>query len=234
MRKVEVLRDLQAVDTALDQARERLHRIAARWGRRDEVDAAAAARDAALAELHRRQADQRDLELEIEKLRAKIKTNNDKMYGGRVHNPRELSDLSHEVEQDQRLVSDREDRLLGVFDEVAAAEAAARAAQAAYDAAEAKWKQEQVQMAADRRAVEAEGAQLTARRQELLPQVDAASLRLYESLRRSRGGLAVVPIVQRTCQGCRIALPSTEEQKARTSDNLVTCSSCGRILYAGG
>ena len=44
----------------------------------------------------------------------------------------------------------------------------------------------------------------------------------------------MVPIVQRTCQGCRIALPSTEEQKARTSDNLVTCSSCGRILYAGG
>ena len=226
MRKIEVLRELQAVDTALDQARERLHRIAARWGHREEVDAAAAARDAALAELHHRQADQRDLELEIEKLRAKIKANNDKMYGGRVSNPRELTDLSHEVEQDQRLVSDREDRLLVVFDEVAAAEAA-------YEQAEAQWKEEQARMAADKRALDAEGAQLMARRRELLSQVDAASLRLYDSLRRSRGGLAVVPIVQRTCQGCRIALPSTEEQKARTSNDLVTCSSCGRILSAG-
>src|SRR5581483_1626296 len=228
MRKIEVLRELQAVDTALDQARERLHRIAARWGHREEVDAAAAARDAALAELHHRQADQRDLELEIEKLRAKIKANNDKMYGGRVSNPRELTDLSHEVEQDQRLVSDREDRLLVVFDEVAAAEAAAKAAEAAYEQAEAQWKEEQARMAADKRALDAEGAQLMARRRELLSQVDAASLRLYDSLRRSRGGLAVVPIVQRTCQGCRIALPSTEEQKARTSNDLVTCSSCGR------
>jgi len=233
MRKIEVLRELQAVDTALDQARERLHRIAARWGHREEVDAAAAARDAALAELHHRQADQRDLELEIEKLRAKIKANNDKMYGGRVSNPRELTDLSHEVEQDQRLVSDREDRLLVVFDEVAAAEAAAKAAEAAYEQAEAQWKEEQARMAADKRALDAEGAQLMARRRELLSQVDAASLRLYDSLRRSRGGLAVVPIVQRTCQGCRIALPSTEEQKARTSNDLVTCSSCGRILSAG-
>jgi predicted nucleic acid-binding Zn-ribbon protein len=233
MRKVEVLRDLQAVDTALDQTRTRLQRIAARWGHREEVDAAAAARDAALAELHHRQADQRDLELEIEKLRGKIKMNNDKMYGGRVTNPRELTDLSHEVEQDQRLVSEREDRLLTVFDEVAAAEAKARAAQEHHDRVAADWKRDQAQMMNEKRALDAEGNQLLARRQALVPQADPAALRLYDSLRRSRGGIAVVPIVQRTCQGCRIALPSSDEQKARLSDDLVSCSSCGRILFAG-
>jgi len=233
MRKVEVLRDLQAVDTALDQARERMHRIAARWGRREEADAAAAVRERTLADLHHRQGDQHDLELQIEQLRAKIKMNNDKMYGGRVNNPRELSDLSHEVEQDLRLVSDREDRLLGVFDDVAAAETAATTAQATYDEAEARFKSDQVQMATDKRALDAEIARLTARRQELVALADPASLRLYESLRRSKGGLAVVPITQRTCMGCRIALPSSEEQKARSSEDLVTCSSCGRILFAG-
>ena len=233
MRKVEVLRDLQAVDTALDQARERMHRIAARWGRREEVNAAAAVRERTLAELHHRQGDQHDLELQIEQLRTKIKSNNDKMYGGRVNNPRELSDLSHEVEQDQRLVSDREDRLLAVFDDVAAAEAAATTAQATYDEAEARFKSDQLQMATDKRALDAEIARLTARRQELVALVDPASLRLYESLRRTKGGLAVVPITQRTCMGCRIALPSSEEQKARSSEDLVTCSSCGRILFAG-
>jgi predicted nucleic acid-binding Zn-ribbon protein len=233
MRKVEVLRDLQAVDTALDQARERMHRIAARWGRREEADAAAAVRERTLAELHHRQGDQHDLELQIEQLRTKIKTNNDKMYGGRVNNPRELSDLSHEVEQDLRLVSDREDRLLAVFDDVAAAETAATTAQATYDEAEARFKSDQVQMATDKRSLDAEIARLTARRQELVALADAASLRLYESLRRTKGGLAVVPITQRTCMGCRIALPSSEEQKARSSEDLVTCSSCGRILFAG-
>jgi uncharacterized protein len=234
MRKVEVLRDLQAVDTALDQARERLHRIAARWGRREEVTAAAAARDSTSAELHHRQADQQDLELQIEQLRAKIKMNNDKMYGGRVSSPRELTDLSHEVEQDLRLVSDREDRLLGVFDDVAAAEAAATAAQATYDEAEARFKSDQMQMATDKRALDAEIAALTARRETTVALADAASLRLYESLRRSKGGLAVVPVTQRTCMGCRIALPSGDEQRARASEDLVTCSSCGRILFAGG
>ena len=232
MRKVDALRELQEVDSALDQVRARLQRIAAQWGKRQAVDAAAAARDAAVAELHHRQADQQDLELEIEKLRGKLQANSDKLYGGRVHNPRELEDLSKEVDQDRRQVSEREDRLLAVFDEVEAAQAAADRATAAFTQTEATWKREQDEMAAARRELEAEGHRLTARRSQVAAQADAASLRLYESLRRSKGGLAVVPVQQRSCQGCRIALPSSEEQKARTSTDLVTCSSCGRILYA--
>jgi hypothetical protein len=47
MRKVDPLRELQAVDTALDQARARLARINAQFGRREALDAAIAARDAA-------------------------------------------------------------------------------------------------------------------------------------------------------------------------------------------
>ena len=98
MRKVDVLRDLQGVDTALDQARPRLTRIAERWRRRDALEAAARARDAAQAALRQSQAQQRDVEVELEKLRGKPKSDSDKLYSGRVGNPRELSDLSAVVE----------------------------------------------------------------------------------------------------------------------------------------
>ena len=232
MRKVDPLRELQAVDTALDQARARLARITAQWGRREALEAAGASRDAAQVALRHQQGEQKDLELEIEKLRGKLKTDSDKLYSGRVHNPRELDDLSKEVEQDRRQVSVREDRLLELFDVVGAAEAAARDADEAYQRTEAAWKRDQDQMAEQRKQVETEGQRLMAERQALVTRTDPASLRLYESLRRSKGGLAVVPIQQRTCQGCRIALPSSEEQKARTSTELVLCSSCGRIMYA--
>ena len=232
MRKVDALRELQEVDSALDQVRARLERIAAQWGKRQAVDAAAMARDAAVATLHHRQADQRDLELEIEKLNGKLKADSDKLYSGRVHNPRELEDLSKEVEQDRRQISEREDRLIEVFEHVEAAQAAADQATAAFTKTEEAWKRAQDEMAVARRELQAEGNRLTARRNQVVAQADAASLRLYESLRRSKGGLAVVAVQQRSCQGCRIALPSSEEQKARTSTDLVTCSSCGRILYA--
>jgi predicted nucleic acid-binding Zn-ribbon protein len=232
MRKVDPLRELQAVDTALDQARARLARISAQYGRREALDALAAERDCAQAALRERQGAQLDLELEIEKLRTKLKADSDKLYSGRVHNPRELDDLSKEVEQDRRLVSEREDRLLELFDQVEAAESAARRADEGYQQAEQRWQRDQDEMVAQRRQIEAEGNQLTGRRNQLAAQADAVSLRLYDSLRRSKGGLAVVAVQQRTCQGCRIALPSSEEQKARANTELVLCSSCGRILYA--
>jgi predicted nucleic acid-binding Zn-ribbon protein len=232
MRKVDPLRELQAVDTALDQARARLARINAQFGRREALDAAIAARDAAQAVLRERQAAQLDLELEVDKLRAKVNADSEKLYSGRIHNPRELQDMTHEVEQDRRLVSEREDRLIAIFDQVEAAEAAARQAEDAFQRVEAAWKREQEAMTSQRRQIEAEGNQLTARRAQIAAQADPASLRLYDSLRRSKNGLAVVAVQQRTCQGCRIALPSSEEQKARASDELVLCSSCGRILYA--
>jgi predicted nucleic acid-binding Zn-ribbon protein len=131
-------------------------------------------------------------------------------------------------------VSSLEDRLLALLDDVEAAEAAAAAAEAAHAEIEATWKRQQAELAESRRALEAESTRLNARRTEVAAQSDAASLRTYDGLRRTRGGLAVVPVQQRTCQGCRITLPSSEEQKARLSNDLVTCNSCGRILYAGG
>ena len=47
---------------------------------------------------------------------------------------------------------------------------------------------------------------------------------------KKQKGTAVAKVEQGVCCGCRISLPSTELQRAR-SDSLVRCSSCGRILF---
>ena len=142
MRKIEVLRDLQAVDTARDQASARLAQIRHQWGRREQLDAALAAEQEAIATLRHWETEQQDLELEIGKMRAKLKSDTDKLYSGRG-SPRELQDLSHEVDQDARQVSDREDRLLAVFDEVDAAQKTAQQATARREEIETAWKREQ-------------------------------------------------------------------------------------------
>jgi uncharacterized protein len=67
----------------------------------------------------------------------------------------------------------------------------------------------------------------------LVADVDPASLRTYESLLRTRARQAVAIVAQRTCQACRVSLPVNLEQRARSSEDLVLCQSCGRILYAG-
>lgn len=231
-RKVEVLRELQEVDSALDQIRARAARIAEAWGNRAPLETVTRERDAAHATLRQAQAAQRDLDLQLEKLRAKVRADSEKLYSGRVRNPRELQDLQAEVEQDQRLISSLEDRTLAQMDVVEAAQHAAAAADAQYTRAEEAWRRDQLALRDEHATLKQQSAELLASRQALVQQADPAALRTYEALRRSKGGLAVARVFQHSCQGCRVTIPTSEEQRARTSTELVFCSSCGRILYA--
>ncbi|MCK4696871.1 MAG: hypothetical protein KAT53_01045, partial [Dehalococcoidia bacterium] len=74
-------------------------------------------------------------------------------------------------------------------------------------------------------------ATLEQKGKDLAGKLDASSLELYQALRRKRHGRAVAKVEQGMCQGCRIALPMSELQRARLGQELVQCSSCERILY---
>ena len=231
MKLVERLHELQTTDSTYDADRERLARVEAELADRSELLVARRARDERAAALQRVEADQRDLELEVETLRGGLDAIEKKLYGGRVGDAKELTNLTREAEQSRKLIAAREDRLLELFE-------AADRATAELSAAEARLRE----LATERRAREAEltaerdrlqgaiGAGETARAA-LRDQIDAAALRTYDNLRRTRGGLAIAEVRQRTCQGCRISLPAGEEQRARHWDALVFCQSCGRILY---
>ena len=56
-------------------------------------------------------------------------------------------------------------------------------------------------------------------------------LTLYEALRKSKNGKAVVIVRSGVCDGCRIALSSSNTQRLSESDELNRCGSCQRILY---
>ncbi len=232
MKTVELLRQLQAVDSALDANRERLGRVEAELADRSEVLAARRARAEREAALKPIEADQRDLELEIDTLRGQLDEIEKKLYGGRIGDAKELNNLNREANQFKALISTREDRLLELLvaaeqaaSDLAAAEDRLRQIEAARRALEAGLTEERGQL---RTAIE--GGQVE--QSSLREGIDAAALRTYDNLRRSRGGLAVAEIRQRTCQGCRISLPASEEQRARHGSALVLCQSCGRILYA--
>jgi predicted nucleic acid-binding Zn-ribbon protein len=72
VRKVQVLVQLQRVDTALDRARERLSAVHAELADSSALAQLTAEQEAARADLQRKAAQQRDLELEVEDLRDKL------------------------------------------------------------------------------------------------------------------------------------------------------------------
>lgn len=232
MRTTDLLLSLQETDTQLDRAQQRLAEIEVLLADRSEIEAAKqelAEREAALHEIERNQL---DLDLETEQIRAKLKSIEDKLYGGRVSNPKELGDLTAEADQTRRQISTREDRLIELYDQADTARSARDASAAAFATIRSSREAEDARVNAEASELRDRVRTLEQTRDASRADIEAQFLRLYDRLRVSRGGLAVALIRQRVCQGCRISLPVSEEQRARLSPTPVTCSSCGRILYA--
>ncbi len=69
-------------------------------------------------------------------------------------------------------------------------------------------------------------------REKALQEISKSLVPLYESLRKTKNGIAVAVVTGGICDGCRIALSSSKSQRVTETDELPRCGSCQRILYA--
>jgi len=72
-------------------------------------------------------------------------------------------------------------------------------------------------------------AKIQKKRDKVSSQISPQLLNRYRQIRSGREGIAVVPIVERACGGCRISLPPQTIQEVRAG-KLVICESCGRLI----
>ena len=71
-------------------------------------------------------------------------------------------------------------------------------------------------------------------RKGLIVQMDDGTIRIYERVRKGKGGGAVVSVRSRACAGCYKTLPAQLVQEIRRGERIITCDSCGRILIWTG
>ena len=173
---------------------------------------------------------QSDLETDVEDARSKASEVEKKLYSGSVRNPKELEDLQADVAALQGQTRKREDSLLAVLVEVEEAEAQLREARAAYSQMESRWREQQQALEAERAELEPGVARLQEARAQQANGMDRAAMGLYQTLREQRAGQALAKVERGMCQGCRITLPISVLQKARSGQGLVQCVSCERIL----
>lgn len=76
-----------------------------------------------------------------------------------------------------------------------------------------------------------EGHALRQERDEIVKEADKDTLKIYERLLKNKKDRVVVPIENRTCSGCHIALTAQHENLVRKGKNLVFCEHCSRIHY---
>ena len=76
-----------------------------------------------------------------------------------------------------------------------------------------------------------EGSKLKLARDQLAKTADPDTMRIYQRLLNNKKDRVVVPIENRTCSGCHIALTAQHENLVRKGERLVFCEHCSRIHF---
>ncbi len=179
-----------------------------------------------LEELRRKQ---HAAEWEIEDLSTKLATAEETLFSGRVKNPKELTNLQHEVEAFKTKRNQLEEKALEIMEQVELSEAGIAKTNKQLEGMKAEWQRQQQELSENVKRLKAILSDLRQKRQLLSEEIPPQAVELYQGLRKEKG-TAVARVEQGICRGCRISLPITELQQAR-GGKLVKCSSCGRILF---
>ena len=231
MFSIKRLYDLQELDWELSASEVSLTEVRARLEDDSELTAARTRLDRLVAELDKRAPLRREIESSLSQLEERIQAAERRLYGGAVTNPRELSAAEDERTGLQEQRGETEDRMLEMMVEIEELQASRDVATERLSRLEAERETEYVDLLERQDALVAKLDELRISRTELTPELPVAALSVYESLLRTRGGHAVAKVERGLCRGCQVSLPTGEQQRARSYQGVVQCSSCQRILY---
>jgi predicted nucleic acid-binding Zn-ribbon protein len=222
---------LQQVDLDVQKKQENLEQVQGKLGENTVLISAKAQLEKSehhLAELLKRQ---REMEWEVDDLRNMIERIGEKLYSGKLKNPKELVGLEHEIGTMKSSLKQKEDDLLNVMGEAEVAQRKVEKEGEQVEKLEADWQREQKILTESESDISGQINDLRQVRESLAKSIPATALELYEGL-RARKLQVVVKVEQGMCQGCRLTLSMSEWQRAKAG-SLVQCGSCGRILYVG-
>lgn len=96
---------------------------------------------------------------------------------------------------------------------------------------EASGKEIEGEIHANIKEINAEGQELKTKRDGLAEKADPTVMPIYDRLLKNKKNRVIVPIENRTCSGCHIALTAQHENLVRKGENLIFCEHCSRIHY---
>lgn len=139
--------------------------------------------------------------------------------------------FQHEIEFCEKEIRKAEDRTLDLMGESEPLEANVKSAEAAL-------KLEQAQVASEKKAAQERTTQaqqtlqqVGAERQTVAATLPPAAVSLYERLRKKFGAHVIAEADDGRCSACMMMIRPQYLQDLKASERLMTCESCGRILY---
>ena len=230
-KRVKLLYALQRVDLELARKGRRYKTVEANLGESEPLRQTRAKLETAKQEHDHWRAQSQDRDLEAQSLSNKLRNENERLYSGRVTNPKELGDIQHEIEYLKRRQADLENQQLEAM--IALEEATTQLAIANEElvVVEAAWKSENADLHQEYETLKQELAQLLAQRNQVLRALSEKEKNEYHSLQRLRKGVAVAVVQDGRCSACNVSIPKRDLERAAQQDEIMHCSGCDRILY---
>ena len=230
MTETELLKNLQSLDTCIDDLENRLQQIESEISDNSEVDEAANIHKAVCLKFDDLSSTRRSLERTVSDLIKRQSSINDRMYDGTIQNEKEFEALQEESKLLSQKISESEDELLETMDEHERYEKGLEKASVNLES-----KKTQRLKSLDSLKIEKENKRSTLTK--ALPLRDSnrnkcnpKSLLSYDRLRKSKDGLALSTMKSDLCSACKVAIPTQLLQKLKSGETFVYCNSCQRIL----
>jgi predicted nucleic acid-binding Zn-ribbon protein len=224
---------LQLVDSELTAKRERLTDVEEALGETQDLlqaRAAAAETGEVLQGLKKRL---RALELEVQAVSDKLRANQERLYGGKVRNPKELSGLQEEAGALRRRRSELEDHELELMIEHEGQEAELAERQARLRQIEAGWREDQARLQAEKERLALELHDLEEEREAMRAPIPPRDLADYDDLRKRYGGVGIALLKRGICQVCGVDVPTGVVGAVSRGEGRHYCPICNRLLYGG-
>jgi uncharacterized protein len=184
----------------------------------------------ARVELDRAGARQRQLEREVDVLTQRRDAERLRLYDGSVVNARELKAVEAEIDTTERRISDHEEQLLEVLEEVETLEGVVQGIEQAQQAVRQRVEELTVERDTSAKELIAQQAELGANRDQQVAGIAPELLARYEQAAERAGGTGVGKLVDNACSACRVQMSRADVGELYAGPPLTTCPQCRRLL----
>lgn len=139
--------------------------------------------------------------------------------------------FEHEIAHFQAEIRKCEDRILDLMGESEPLEINVKKAESALKEEKANVEAEKKEAVARTASDKQQFAEAQAERQAITTSIEAPTLAAYERARRKWNGSGLAEATEGRCSECQIVLRPQFFQQLRSAAKVLTCESCGRILY---
>jgi len=142
----------------------------------------------------------------------------------------EYTAMLKEIAQLEQSISNDEEQILTLMDQLEHAQQEATGATELYQAEHARRTKERQALETQAESLAGETARLTAERPRVLAEITPILVKRYERVAGKHRDVAVTRVEAEHCGACRQQLPPQVAVEVRKNDQFITCPACGRIL----